>query len=127
DALNGHPGIYAARYAGIGCSFDDNIRKLLGELEGIPLSQRGASFECVIALCRPGVEPVTFRGECRGHILLRPKGKGGFGYDPVFEIDSAKKSFGQLTTDEKNTISHRAIAVKKCREALKILLAPPHH
>ncbi len=124
DALNGRPGIHAARYAGLGCSFADNIRKLLGELEGIPLSQRGATFSCVITLCRPGCEPAIFGGDCRGRILLRPKGIGGFGYDPVFEIESVNKSFAELSPDEKNAISHRAIAVKKCREALKILLAP---
>lgn len=123
DALNGRPGIYAARYAGIGCSFEDNIRKLLGELEGIPLAQRGATFSCAIALCRPECEPVIFGGDCRGHIALRPSGEGGFGYDPVFVVDAVNKSFAQMTTEEKNTISHRAIAVTKCREALKILLA----
>lgn len=122
DALNGRPGIYAARYAGIGCTFADNIRKLLGELEGIPQGLRGATFSCVIALCRPGHEPLTFRGDCRGHISLRPSGEGGFGYDPVFVIDAVDKSFAELTTAEKNSISHRSLAVKKCREALKGLL-----
>jgi XTP/dITP diphosphohydrolase len=127
DALNGRPGIYAARYAGIGCSFADNVRKLLGELEGVPLAQRGARFICVIALCRPECEPVTFRGECRGHIALRPSGEGGFGYDPIFVIDALGKSFADISIDDKNAISHRAIAVTKCREALKILLTITKH
>ncbi len=124
DALNGRPGIYAARYAGIGCSFADNVRKMLGELEGIPLAQRGATFSCVIALCRPGQEPVTFGGDCRGHIAVRPSGEGGFGYDPIFVIDALGKSFAEISTEEKNTISHRSIAVSKCREAIKLLLTP---
>ena len=122
DALNGRPGIYAARYAGLGCSFADNVRKLLGELEGVPLAQRAATFICVIALCRPECEPVTFRGECRGHIALRPSGAGGFGYDPIFVVDGIGKTFSDMTAEEKNTISHRAIAVKKCGKALEMLL-----
>lgn len=122
DALNGRPGIYAARYAGVGCSFADNIQKLLGELEGVPPGQRGAAFSCVIALCRPDFEPLLFRGECRGHIALQPRGEGGFGYDPVFVIDGLNKSFAELTPEEKNRVSHRSIAVKRCREMLEELL-----
>ena len=122
DALDGRPGIYAARYAGPGCSFDDNIRKMLGEMSGVPEGKRGATFSCVIALCRPGLEPLTFRGDCRGRILEAQRGVGGFGYDPIFIIDGIEKSFAELNTAEKNVVSHRAIAVKKCREVLKKLL-----
>ncbi|MEI6235163.1 MAG: RdgB/HAM1 family non-canonical purine NTP pyrophosphatase [Planctomycetota bacterium] len=122
DALNGRPGIYAARYAGIGCSFADNVRKMLGELECFPPDRRTATFTCVIALCRPGFDPVTFRGDCRGRITLRPSGEGGFGYDPIFEVDGLGKTFAHMTVEEKNTISHRAIAVKKCGAALAALL-----
>ncbi len=105
EALNGRPGIFAARYAGLGCTFNDNIRKLLGELEAVPPSQRGATFTCVIALCRPDAEPVTFQGDCRGSIALRPRGEGGFGYDPVFIVSDLAKSFAELSPDEKNAIS----------------------
>ena len=122
DALDGRPGIYAARYAGPGCSFDDNIRKMLGEMSGVPEGKRGATFSCVIALCRPGLEPLTFRGDCCGRILEARRGVGGFGYDPIFIIDGIEKSFAELNTAEKNVVSHRAIAVKKCREVLKKLL-----
>lgn len=122
DALDGRPGIYAARYAGVGCSFADNIRKVLGELQGVPLEKRTASFACVIALCRPGQEPLTFRGECKGHISLAERGNGGFGYDPIFVIDELQKSFAELTTEEKNRVSHRSIATKACRAALEKLL-----
>src|ERR1043165_6898424 len=122
DALNGRPGIYAARYAGPGCTFADNFRKLLGELDGVPAGRRGAAFSCVIALCRPEFEPLLFRGDCRGHIALQPRGEGGFGYDPVFVIDRLNKSFAELTPEEKNRVSHRSIAVKYCRGKLKELL-----
>ena len=122
DALDGRPGIYAARYAGPSCSFDDNIRKMLGEMSGVPEGQRGATFSCVIALCRPGLEPLTFRGDCRGRILEARRGVGGFGYDPIFIIDGIEKSFAELNTAEKNVVSHRAIAVKKCREELTKLM-----
>ncbi|HYF47861.1 MAG TPA: RdgB/HAM1 family non-canonical purine NTP pyrophosphatase [Planctomycetota bacterium] len=122
DALGGRPGIYAARYAGEGCSFDDNINKLLGELKGVPLEKRTAKFASVIALCRPGQPPQYFRGECNGFINVERRGTGGFGYDPIFMITSLNKSFAELTTAEKNTVSHRSIAVKKCRAELERLI-----
>ena len=125
DALDGRPGIYAARYAGPGCSFADNVRKLLGELKGVPLEKRTAKFSCVIALCRPGCEPVTFRGECNGHIALEPRGNSGFGYDPVFIIDKVHKTFAELSAVEKNEISHRSIAVKLCKQFLVSELSRP--
>lgn len=118
DALGGRPGIYAARYAGEGCTFADNIRKMLGELAGVPVEKRAARFACVIAFCRPGYEPQTFRGECLGNIALAPVGEGGFGYDPIFIETSLQKTFAQMTAEEKNRISHRSIAVKKCKDFL---------
>jgi XTP/dITP diphosphohydrolase len=118
DALGGRPGIYAARYAGPGCSFDDNIRKLLGELKDVPPEKRTASFACVIALCRPGKPPQTFRGECKGVIATERHGNSGFGYDPVFRISGLNKTFAELTPDEKNRVSHRSIATTLCREFL---------
>ena len=127
DALDGRPGIYAARYAGEGCSFSDNINKLLGEMKQVPPEHRGASFSCVIALCRPESEPLLFRGDCRGHIRFAPAGTGGFGYDPIFVIDELNKSFGELTLDEKNSVSHRAHAVRHFAEALKTLLTIHPH
>lgn len=122
DALGGRPGIYAARYAGVGCSFDDNINKLLGEMKGVPPEKRTAKFACVIALCRPGKDPLTFRGECLGHIHTERRGGGGFGYDPVFVIAGLNKSFAELSTEEKNRVSHRSIAVKKFRDELQRLI-----
>ena len=122
DGLDGRPGIYAARYAGPGCSFADNVRKVLGEMQGIPLEKRTATFACVIALCRPGQEPQLFRGECKGRISLAERGTGGFGYDPIFVIDELQKSFAELSTEEKNRVSHRSIATKMCRAALEKLV-----
>lgn len=125
DAINGRPGIYAARYAGPACTFDDNIRKLLSELDGVPDDKRGATFSCVIALCRPGFSSVTYRGDCRGRIVRARRGTGGFGYDPIFVIDGVNKSFAELTAKEKNNISHRSIAVKKCRAELAKPISEP--
>lgn len=122
DALDGRPGIYAARYAGVGCSFADNVRKVLQEMKGVPFEKRTATFACVIALCRPNHEPLLFRGECKGRIWEQERGNGGFGYDPIFVIDELQKSFAELTTEEKNRVSHRSIATKLCRTALEKLL-----
>jgi XTP/dITP diphosphohydrolase len=122
DALDGRPGIFAARYAGPGCTFDDNIRKVLNEMQNVPEGKRNAKFACVIALCRPGEKPQTFRGECKGHISTQRRGDGGFGYDPIFVIDELNRSFAELTTEEKNRISHRAIATKLCRTYLEKVL-----
>ena len=121
DALGGRPGLYAARYAGEHCSFDDNINKLLSELSGVPEDQRAARFVCVIALCRPGFEPMTFRAGCAGRILEARRGTQGFGYDPVFFVAETGKTFAELTTEEKNRISHRARAVKLLRAELENL------
>ena len=123
DALDGRPGIYAARYAGPGCTFADNIAKLLRELSGVPIEKRTAMFACVIALCRPGHDPLLFRGECKGHIAVEAHGTGGFGYDPVFRIAGLNKTFAELTAAEKNRVSHRSLATVLCREALKKILA----
>jgi XTP/dITP diphosphohydrolase len=122
DALGGRPGIYAARYAGPGCNFEDNIRKLLDELKDVPLEKRTAKFLCVIALCRPGQPPQTFRGACEGWISIQRRGSGGFGYDPVFVVKDFNKTFAELSAEEKNLVSHRARAVIMCRQALEKLL-----
>jgi len=121
DALDGRPGLYAARYAGEGCSFADNVHKVLREMQGVLLEKRTAKFACVIALCRPGHEPQTFRGECSGYIRTDARGTGGFGYDPIFVISGLEKTFAELSAEQKNTVSHRAIATKQCRSALEKL------
>lgn len=123
DALGGRPGIHAARYAGPSCEPSKNIDKLLHELQGVPTERRTARFVCVIAFCRPGIPPQTFRGSCAGHILTTRRGTSGFGYDPVFLVDGLDKSFAEMSMDEKNRLSHRACAVKLFRtELVKLLL-----
>lgn len=115
DALGGQPGLYAARFAGEGCSFQDNIRKLLHLLGDVPSERRGARFVCVIALVEPGGREQVVEGELRGRITEAQAGGGGFGYDPVFYAPEAGKTLAELTADEKNRISHRRRALDKAR------------
>ena len=115
DALGGRPGLYAARFAGEGCTFADNIKKLLRLLEGVPPQRRGARFLCVVALVDPnGCEQVV-EGELHGRITETPTGCGGFGYDPVFYVPEVGKTLAELTPDEKNHMSHRGRALAKAR------------
>lgn len=109
-ALNGDPGVYSARYAGEGCSFDDNMDKVLRNLEGH--SDRSARFRTVICLIYKGKEHF-FEGEVKGEMLTERTGTEGFGYDPIFRPDGHDRSFAQMTMDEKNAISHRGLAVEK--------------
>lgn len=108
DALSGAPGIYSARYAGENCTFEDNNRKLLQELSGVPEDQRGAAFVSVITMLFPSGEKLVARGECRGKILTELRGEEGFGYDPLFMPEGENRSFAEMTSAEKNRISHRA-------------------
>lgn len=113
DLLDGAPGVYTARYAGENATDAENIEKLLSALGDTPLNERSAKFVCVIALARPNEETVTFRGECSGFISLSPRGKGGFGYDPVFYVSSYDRTMSELEPHIKNAISHRSNALKK--------------
>lgn len=106
-ALNGAPGVLSARYAGPEKSAADNIRKLLGDLQGI--ADRRAQFRTVISLIQGGKER-QFEGICPGNILLAPRGGSGFGYDPVFVPGGASKTFAEMELEEKNRFSHRAKA-----------------
>ncbi len=108
DALNGAPGVYSARYAGEGCTPADNNEKLLRELQDVPEGKRGAAFVSVITMLFPNGDKLVARGECRGRIALELCGEGGFGYDPLFIPDGESRSFGEMSADEKNRISHRA-------------------
>lgn len=110
DALNGEPGVLSARYAGKEKSFDRNIEKLLTNLNG--KDDRSAQFRTVICLLLNGQEHL-FEGICRGRIIEEKRGTGGFGYDPVFIAESADKTFGEMTLEEKGKYSHRKKAVDK--------------
>ena len=115
EALGGAPGVYSARYAGEGCSYHDNVVKLLKALDGI--ENRKARFRTVIALNING-EQHFFEGVVNGKILTEEHGEGGFGYDPIFQPDGFDKSFSEMGMDEKNKISHRGRATAKLVEFL---------
>ncbi len=110
--LKGKPGVYSARFAGPGCTYHDNNRKLLRFLARIPKAKRRAKFVCVMALYDNGRFVNTVRGECRGAIAFEEKGKNGFGYDPVFIPAGFSKTFAELPPRVKNKISHRGKALK---------------
>ncbi len=110
DALNGEPGVYSARYAGEQKNDNDNIEKLLQELSG--KENRNAHFKTAIALVI-GSKEYLFEGIINGKIIAEKKGTDGFGYDPVFIPDGYTETFAQMSSETKNAISHRSIAVKK--------------
>lgn len=115
-ALGGRPGVYSARYAGEACNFDDNIRKVLAELEG--QENRKANFRCVVCLIYKGKEH-HFEGKIDGVITRERKGKTGFGYDPVFLPDGHKQTFAEMPPYLKNGISHRGRAVSRMLRFLR--------
>lgn len=115
DALDGAPGVVSARWAGPGCTYADNNRKLLAALAKVPDGGRGARFVCWVAVARPGRATVTFDGFCTGQIPRAPKGNKGFGYDPVFFVPELGRTFGELDAGEKARVSHRALAFAQAR------------
>ncbi len=126
DALGGAPGIFSARYGGAGASDADRIAKLLEELSRTKDAARRARFVCVIALTgTQDTEVNTFTGTCAGQIAFEPRGTHGFGYDPVFVPDGYSESFGELPSEIKQEISHRARALKAARLFLLTHFQPP--
>ena len=117
DALNGAPGVYTARFAGEGCSYTDNVKKIIEVMQGIPFDKRGAVFRTVIAYKDSKVELIA-EGLVRGYISEKIKGLDGFGYDPVFYIKEKGKTFAEMKVEEKNIISHRGRATKALKERL---------
>jgi len=115
-SLDNQPGVYSARYAGEKATDSDNIKKLLDDLQGV--YNRAARFVCCIAIVNPDGNEKVFSGICEGKILKSRKGEGGFGYDPVFYFPQAKKTFAELSLDEKNEFSHRAKAIKQLNNFL---------
>ncbi len=118
DALDGKPGIYSARFAGENATDKDNNDKLLKLLHGIEREGRTARFQCAIALIPPQGDSYVFEGKCEGLIGFRLQGEAGFGYDPLFIIPAYGKTFAELGSDIKNTISHRAKAMQKAKEVI---------
>ena len=116
DALGGAPGVYSARYAGENATDSDRIDKLLRELEGVPAGARGARFVSAVCVCFPGGRTVEVHGVCEGSIAFERHGDGGFGYDPVFMV--GERSFGELSAEEKDALSHRGNALRALKEKL---------
>jgi XTP/dITP diphosphohydrolase len=123
DALGGAPGIYSARYAGANATERDKIDKLLRELERVRATEDGrrARFRCVMALARNGNLLGTFEGIVEGSIADEARGDAGFGYDPIFIPEGLKQTFGELPTEVKNAISHRAKAIRALADRLRRL------
>ncbi len=118
DALDGAPGVYSARYAGEGCTYEDNNVKLLDALEGVPESKRGARFVTVITMIWPDGSRLIARGECEGRIIGEQRGSRGFGYDPLFIPDGYDETFAEMAPEAKNRISHRARALDELEKLL---------
>ena len=115
DALDGRPGVHSARYAPTDA---ERIAKLLQELAGVPAERRTAAFVCAMALALPDGRLIAVEGRCEGVIAMAPSGVGGFGYDPIFVVPNLGKSFGDLSAEAKNGISHRALAMKRLSSRL---------
>ncbi len=122
DALDGRPGVYSARYAGDKATDEENYQKLLVELKGVPREKRTARFKCVVVAYRPDGKWITSQGSCEGHIADKPRGEHGFGYDPVFIPEGHSRTMAELSRDEKNSISHRGMALKALKEKLRDFL-----
>jgi len=118
DSLGGKPGVYSARYAGENCSYSDNVQKLLQKMENIPTDKRIAHFKTAIALVGENMELVS-EGVVEGMITTKPKGVGGFGYDPVFYVLDKNKTYSEMKMTEKNQISHRGKAIQNMIKLLQ--------
>jgi len=118
DALNGRPGIYSCRYAGPNATDEKNIEKVLSELRGVPKERRTARFICSIALASPYELFFVVEGRCEGFVIEEPRGKGGFGYDPIFYVPDYNHTFAELNPLTKNSISHRAKALDQFKEQI---------
>jgi XTP/dITP diphosphohydrolase len=119
DALDGRPGVRSARYAGENATDDDNINKLLAELDGVDDIERTARFRTVAIVVRPDGSEVIAEGVVEGRIVRARRGSGGFGYDPVFvPAEFPDRTFGELSKDEKNAISHRGKAMRQLQQLI---------
>lgn len=123
DYLKGAPGIYSARYSGVGATDSSNNTKLLKELKGVTAENRGAKFVAVITMLFPNGDKIVARGEIFGEILEGIKGQTGFGYDPLFFVKEHNMTFAEMGSDQKNKMSHRANALVILKEKLKEYLS----
>lgn len=122
--LDGAPGVYSARFSGKGATYKSNNRKLLKLLKDVPLVKRKACFRCVIAVADKGRVIGVAEGVCSGKIGFKPKGRSGFGYDPVFIPDGYRKTFAEMNPALKNKISHRSKALAKAKKIILKYLSP---
>jgi XTP/dITP diphosphohydrolase len=122
DCIQGNPGVRSARFAGEGASDAENNLKLLRLLAGVPVSQRGATFRCVIAVVSPQGKEAWVEGACRGVIADTVRGRRGFGYDPLFLLPELGKTLAELPLETKNRVSHRGRALAALKEALSDFL-----
>ena len=120
EALEGAPGVHSARYAGENATEEQKCVKLLNEMEG--KIDRKAAFECVISIAIPTGPALTYEARCEGLITEQPAGSNGFGYDPVFFYPPLKKTFAQLTREEKSRVSHRGKALREIRDEFDKIL-----
>ena len=120
-ALDGAPGVKSARYAGENATDEENIDKLLREMAGI--NDRRAAFECVISIAVPSGPALTYEGRCEGEITTEPRGEAGFGYDPVFLYPEYGKTFAEISSPEKNRVSHRGRALREVTSEFDKILA----
>jgi XTP/dITP diphosphohydrolase len=121
DALDGRPGVYSARFAGVNATDQENLHKLLAELHGVHPEFRQARYHCVIVFVRNAEDPdpIVAQGQWEGLIAAEPRGDGGFGYDPIFIPAGLHSTAAQLTAEQKNRISHRALALKALVDELR--------
>jgi len=127
EYLNGAPGVYSARYADKSdkkhtATYEDNYKKVLKEMDGVPWGKRKAEFVCVAALYLPQQNKTfTRKGVVKGYISISPVGNNGFGYDPIFYLPEKEKTFSELLPEEKNFLSHRFLAIKQIVQLIKNL------
>jgi XTP/dITP diphosphohydrolase len=123
DALGGAPGVRSARFLGEDATDDDRNREILRRLAGLTGDARSARYRAVVAIARPGGPTRTFAGDCAGRIVESPRGRGGFGYDPIFSATDDGRTVAELSADEKDRVSHRGAALRLARAYLKELFA----
>ena len=122
DALGGAPGPLSARFGGEGISDGERVALLLERLAGVPSEGRSARFRCLIAVARPEGQVDLFEGRCEGRVAVEPRGKSGFGYDPVFLLPDRGLTMAELPPHEKNAVSHRGRAARQAKAFLEGLL-----